>query len=109
MVTVEDLPPAPPRQDDDEPTAEVGQVKQDDFIIASTWFLLQEDNAAVLPPASPPPVDVLQPESQFAAELDAEQVSSCDCNVDQCIMNSASQRLYLLYRFNSCISPLPRR
>ena len=86
MVTVEDLPPAPPRQDDDEPTAEVGQVKQDDFIIASTWFLLQEDNAAVLPPASPPPVDVLQPESQFAAELDAEQVSSCDC---MCATNSS--------------------
>ena len=29
--------------------------------------------------------------------------------VDQCIMNSASQRLYLLYRFHSCISPLPRQ
>ena len=75
MVTVDDLPPAPPRQDNDEPTAEAGQVKQFDFVVASSLLLLQEDDAPLLPPTSPPPVEVLQTESQFAAELAAEQVS----------------------------------
>jgi len=56
VVTVDDLPPAPARQDDGEAAAEDGQV----------------DDGILLPPA--PPVEVLQPESQFAAELAAEQV-----------------------------------
>ena len=38
-------------------------------------------------------------------------ISLCNIckNINQCIMNSASQRLYLLYRFHSYISPLPWR
>ena len=77
MVTVDELPPAPPRQDDDEPIAEDGQVGKNIFFFnfSLTLSLQQEDSTAPLNPTSPP-VQTLESESQIAAELALEQVSS---------------------------------
>ena len=75
VVTVDDLPPAPPRQDDDEPSDEDGQVEKYYLSIASTLSLHQEDSTTPLNPTSPP-VEILESESQFAAEIAIEQVSS---------------------------------